>query len=62
MENETLLIYLYETIQGCLFLKEHNIYHRDIKPENLLIKDGKIKLADFGESKKFETISKLYQT
>lgn len=22
--------------------------HRDLKPDNILIKDGKIKLADFG--------------
>ena len=25
-----------------------NIFHRDIKPENILVKDGLLKLADFG--------------
>lgn len=29
-------------------LKAHNIQHRDIKPENLMIKEGIIKLIDFG--------------
>lgn len=29
-------------------LKAHNIQHRDIKPENLMVKDGVIKLIDFG--------------
>ncbi len=28
-----------------------DIYHRDIKPANILLKDGKAKIADFGESK-----------
>lgn len=30
---------------------EKNILHRDIKPSNILIKDNKIKIADFGTSK-----------
>lgn len=30
---------------------EKNILHRDIKPSNILIKDGRIKIADFGTSK-----------
>ena len=30
---------------------EKNILHRDIKPSNILLKDNKIKIADFGTSK-----------
>lgn len=30
---------------------EKNILHRDLKPSNILLKDGKIKIADFGTSK-----------
>lgn len=29
-----------------------NVIHRDIKPQNFLIKDGKIKIADFGLSRR----------
>jgi serine/threonine protein kinase len=29
-----------------------NYTHRDIKPENILVKNGMLKLADFGFSKK----------
>lgn len=31
-------------------LKSHGIIHRDLKPDNLMIKDGVIKLIDFGWS------------
>jgi serine/threonine protein kinase len=30
---------------------DKNILHRDLKPSNILIKDNKIKIADFGTSK-----------
>ena len=40
--------YLRQIILGYKELSLNNIVHRDLKPENLLIKKGKIKIADFG--------------
>jgi len=33
---------------------KYQIFHRDIKPANVLMKQSKLKLTDFGESKKIE--------
>lgn len=37
-----------QLVQTVFELKESNVEHRDIKPDNLMIKDGVIKLIDFG--------------
>lgn len=46
---------LYYSIQICLatqFMRKKHIMHRDLKPENvLLMKDGTVKVADFGVSR-----------
>lgn len=46
---------LYYSIQICLatqFMRKKHIMHRDLKPENvLLMKDGTVKVADFGISR-----------
>lgn len=34
-----------------LELKQENIFHRDLKPSNILLKEGEIRIADFGLSK-----------
>ena len=47
-------------LQICIAIKvihENKIIHRDLKPENILInEDNKIKITDFGVSKKLSTI------
>ena len=43
-------------------LNTYSIYHRDIKPDNILIKDGKLKLADFGFCKRMGSLDDLTQT
>eukprot|EP00996_Jenningsia_fusiforme_P001291 NODE_2182_length_1270_cov_106.416052_g1985_i0.p1 GENE.NODE_2182_length_1270_cov_106.416052_g1985_i0~~NODE_2182_length_1270_cov_106.416052_g1985_i0.p1 ORF type:complete len:311 (+),score=59.79 NODE_2182_length_1270_cov_106.416052_g1985_i0:93-1025(+) len=37
-----------QTLEGVRFCHTHRILHRDLKPQNLLIKNGVLKLADFG--------------
>lgn len=50
-ETQCLLL-MRQLMSAFKFLTTHSIYHRDIKPDNILIKDGKLKLADFGFCKK----------
>ena len=49
-----------QIISALEYLHEKNICHRDLKLENILIDDkGKIKIIDFGLSKKVEDQKKL---
>ncbi len=41
---------MYEIVSAVYILGQYGIIHRDIKPDNILIKEGIIKLADFGYS------------
>lgn len=45
---------LFSLISTCSYLQQKGICHRDIKPANLfLLKNGELKLIDFGESKDY---------
>lgn len=50
-------IYTRQILLGLQYLHEHKIMHRDIKGANILVdKSGRVKLADFGASKKIEDL------
>ena len=57
--NENVCIYLMKQIcQGVAYIHSKNIAHLDVKPENILFvtrKSKKIKLIDFGVSRKLKT-------
>ena len=47
-----------QILEGMIYLHKNGIAHRDVKCANcLLTKDGVVKLADFGASKRFESDS-----
>lgn len=39
------------------YLHDNNIIHRDLKPQNILIKNGMVKICDFGFAKKLSASS-----
>lgn len=48
------LQYSQELIGACTYLYHKGIIHRDIKPANLLLKQGHLKISDFGLAKILE--------
>ena len=58
--TESELINIIKQLTSVLaFLQRKNISHRDIKPQNILVFKNKIyKIADFGEAKQIDNISK----
>jgi len=48
-----LIDYSVQILSGIAYLHKKKIFHCDIKPENILLSESKIKIVDFGFSKKF---------
>lgn len=46
------LVYMRQIMEGFKALRRHKIIHRDVKLENMLLKDGLLKIADFGTAKR----------
>ncbi len=61
--NEQTAKYIYkQIILGIQHIHNHNIIHRDIKLDNILIDlDNKIKICDFGVSKRINNNDKIYE-
>ncbi len=43
--------WIYQILKALEFMHRNGIFHRDIKPENILLRNNKVKLADFGSCK-----------
>lgn len=52
MSESVVRRYTADVLRGLAYLHKHGIIHRDIKGGNLLEHCGRIKVADFGCSKK----------
>lgn len=51
-EAEAMAIFA-QIVRGMQVLSVNKIIHRDLKPTNILLKNGVVKIADFGLAKKF---------
>ncbi|UYV68808.1 hypothetical protein LAZ67_6000931 [Cordylochernes scorpioides] len=62
-DEDKIFSYIFQIAEACHYLhSEKYIIHRDLKPENILIKDGMVKLIDFGLSKQLSSISDKINT
>ena len=44
-------VWIYSILKALDYMHQNGIFHRDIKPENILLRQGKVKLADLGSCK-----------
>jgi serine/threonine protein kinase len=51
-----------QILNGYYALIVMSVIHRDIKPENFLIKNGKLKIADFGLSRRMNNDGLMQST
>jgi serine/threonine protein kinase len=51
-EAEALRIFS-QLVKGMSSMRAMNIIHRDLKPANIMLKNGNIKIVDFGLARKF---------
>ncbi|CAG9317571.1 unnamed protein product [Blepharisma stoltei] len=55
LEDNVIKTFARQLLKGLAYLHENNVIHRDLKSANILIStNGKLKLTDFGSSRKFE--------
>jgi serine/threonine protein kinase len=54
--------YIKQLVDGLYYLQKRNIVHRDLKPANILLKNGIIKIADFGFAKLLNDVNPMMET
>jgi len=42
-----------QIVKGLSMMHQFKVVHRDLKPSNILLKNGRVKIADFGLATKF---------
>jgi fused-like protein len=52
LKLEEIRNYFKQIVSALLYLNDNRIVHRDLKPQNILIRDGVVKLCDFGFARK----------
>ena len=50
IEERQLVDILRQIAEGLNYMHDKNLFHRDIDPRNIMIKEGVIKIVDFGFS------------
>jgi polo-like kinase 1 len=50
LPEPTVVRYTRDLLEGLAYLHDNLVIHRDVKAENLLIRDGRVKIGDFGLS------------
>jgi serine/threonine protein kinase len=58
-DEKSTMICLIQILNGFGELVKNGVIHRDLKPENILLRDGVLKIADFGFAKHLENNSVL---
>ena len=62
LNAQEIFAFIKKTLDPLVHLESKGIFHSDIKPENIVIKDGVVKLIDFGVAKDFERRTMLLKT
>lgn len=59
LQESVIRVYTRQILKGLEYLHQRSIMHRDIKGANILVDKHKVKLADFGASKKIEDLATM---
>lgn len=56
-KTEMVRQYATQILSALVYLNDNRIVHRDLKPQNILIKDGVVKICDFGFARKMSAMT-----